>query len=344
MFAQMRAAFMAAGADAATATSRAYAALFGMVQRQASMVSFVGDLPAARRPVPRAHSARADHEAPGAAGAAAADALTLAAEQGQGVGAGTWHGLAESPPTRYVCILITGRELRRFALSCAVWPVLRYAPLVASACAGARRRTASPVRRSPNGSPASAPKRSSAASARKSSTRRCANDRGAAADRHRARSHAGRNGAVARAYIARRLTPTVVRDRPGDVRAGTARLLDEVGARYGVSPRIIVGIWGLESNFGGFSGVRPTIAALATLAWDPRRSAFFRGELLDALEILNRGDIDVDAHARLVGRRDGPAAVHAVELSEVRRGLRRRRPARHLVVAARRLRVDCATT
>ena len=42
MFAQMKAAFMAAGADAATATERAYAALFGLVQRQASMVSFVG--------------------------------------------------------------------------------------------------------------------------------------------------------------------------------------------------------------------------------------------------------------------------------------------------------------
>jgi MFS transporter, DHA2 family, multidrug resistance protein len=42
MLAEMRAAFMAAGNDAATATSRAYAALFGMVQRQAAMVSFVG--------------------------------------------------------------------------------------------------------------------------------------------------------------------------------------------------------------------------------------------------------------------------------------------------------------
>lgn len=42
MFGQLRAAFMAAGADAATATSRAYAALFGMVQQQAAMVSFVG--------------------------------------------------------------------------------------------------------------------------------------------------------------------------------------------------------------------------------------------------------------------------------------------------------------
>ena len=39
---QLRAGFMAAGADIATATERAYAALFGMVQRQATMVSFVG--------------------------------------------------------------------------------------------------------------------------------------------------------------------------------------------------------------------------------------------------------------------------------------------------------------
>jgi membrane-bound lytic murein transglycosylase B len=70
-------------------------------------------------------------------------------------------------------------------------------------------------------------------------------------------------------------------------------LLDEVGRKYGVPPRIIAAIWGVESNFGSFSGVRPTVAALATLAWDPRRATFFRGELLDALEILNRGDIDL---------------------------------------------------
>jgi membrane-bound lytic murein transglycosylase B len=49
----------------------------------------------------------------------------------------------------------------------------------------------------------------------------------------------------------------------------------------------------MESNYGRFSGVRPTVPALATLAWDPRRATFFRGELLNALEILNRGDIDL---------------------------------------------------
>jgi membrane-bound lytic murein transglycosylase B len=78
-------------------------------------------------------------------------------------------------------------------------------------------------------------------------------------------------------------------------REGLARyhdVLDQISDRYGVPAGIIVAIWGIESNFGRFSGIRPTIAALATLAWDPRRSAFFRGELFSALEILNHGDIE----------------------------------------------------
>jgi len=93
-------------------------------------------------------------------------------------------------------------------------------------------------------------------------------------------------------YLVRRLTPKIV-TRGREMLEGHRTMLDEVASRYGVSPRIIVGVWGLESNFGRFSGVRPTIAALATLAWDPRRSAFFRRELLNALEILNRGDIEL---------------------------------------------------
>ncbi len=73
--------------------------------------------------------------------------------------------------------------------------------------------------------------------------------------------------------------------------------LNKVSDTYGVPVRIIAGIWGMESNFGQFSGVRPTVAALATLAWDPRRSTMFRSELFNALQILDRGDIDV-AHMK----------------------------------------------
>jgi membrane-bound lytic murein transglycosylase B len=94
-------------------------------------------------------------------------------------------------------------------------------------------------------------------------------------------------------YVQRRLTPSLVRTAQ-QMAARHRSLLGRVGDRYGVSPRVIVSIWGLESNFGRFSGVRPTIQALATLAWEGRRGVFFRGELLDALEIVDRGYISVD--------------------------------------------------
>jgi peptidoglycan lytic transglycosylase B len=95
-------------------------------------------------------------------------------------------------------------------------------------------------------------------------------------------------------YVARRLTRTFV--RTGTQMAATHRaLLGEVAAEYGVPARVIVAIWGLESNYGRFSGVRPTIQALATLAWEGRRGAFFRGELMNALEIVDKGYIDLEA-------------------------------------------------
>ncbi|HUR33390.1 MAG TPA: lytic murein transglycosylase [Vicinamibacterales bacterium] len=94
------------------------------------------------------------------------------------------------------------------------------------------------------------------------------------------------------AYLARQITARRVRTGR-DMLARNKATLDKVADRYGVPVKIIGGIWGMESNFGRFSGVRPTIAALATLAWDPRRSTYFRGELFNALEILSRGDIDL---------------------------------------------------
>ena len=93
-------------------------------------------------------------------------------------------------------------------------------------------------------------------------------------------------------YIRRRLTATLVK-RGRDAYGRYRPLLQQVSDKYGVPTRIIAGVWGVESNFGGFSGVRPTIRALTTLAWDPRRADFFRTELFNALEILNRGDIDL---------------------------------------------------
>ena len=69
-------------------------------------------------------------------------------------------------------------------------------------------------------------------------------------------------------------------------------LLDEIGKRYGVAPRFIVALWGIETDFGRVTGTFPVIAALATLAYEGRRAAFFRNELLSALRIVDRHHID----------------------------------------------------
>ena len=94
-------------------------------------------------------------------------------------------------------------------------------------------------------------------------------------------------------YLKRRLTPSVVRTAQ-KMYSEHRSLLTKVGEKYGVSPRVVIAVWGLESNFGRFAGVRPTIPTLATLAYDQRRGVMFRNELFSALEILNRGDIELD--------------------------------------------------
>jgi membrane-bound lytic murein transglycosylase B len=92
-------------------------------------------------------------------------------------------------------------------------------------------------------------------------------------------------------YLKQHLTKKVI-DTAAAMRRSHADVLKRVQDTYGVPPEVVVAIWGLESNFGRFSGVRPTIQTLATLAYDPRRAAMFREELFDALRILDSGDVE----------------------------------------------------
>ncbi len=71
--------------------------------------------------------------------------------------------------------------------------------------------------------------------------------------------------------------------------------LRAVAASYGVQGRFIAAIWGMETNYGTITGNMSVIRSLATLAWDPRRSSFFRKELLAALKILDEGHIAPEA-------------------------------------------------
>ena len=70
-----------------------------------------------------------------------------------------------------------------------------------------------------------------------------------------------------------------------------AALLDAVEQKYGVPKSVLVSFWGLETNFGSYLGNHNIPASLATLAFDGRRSDFFRSQLLDALRIIDAGHV-----------------------------------------------------
>lgn len=84
---------------------------------------------------------------------------------------------------------------------------------------------------------------------------------------------------------------------PGRVEKGRRLLaenkavLDKIEQYYRVQPKYVVALWGIETDFGRITGGYPVVSALATLAYDGRRSSYFRGELMNALQILDEGHI-----------------------------------------------------
>lgn len=71
-----------------------------------------------------------------------------------------------------------------------------------------------------------------------------------------------------------------------------AQLFDRIEKRFGVPGSILVAIWGLETNYGADgNGGKPILSSLATLAYDCRRSEFFQNELVNAIRIIERGDM-----------------------------------------------------
>ena len=104
------------------------------------------------------------------------------------------------------------------------------------------------------------------------------------------RNQAELNPGFAR-YLSSRLTPTTIRN--GRLMASrNATLLGRLEKTYGVPRRILLAIWGIETRYGKATGRTPVFQALATLSWEGRRGDFFRGELFNALMMVDRGYID----------------------------------------------------
>ena len=91
-------------------------------------------------------------------------------------------------------------------------------------------------------------------------------------------------------FYARRASPWLLKKARSKLKRH-ARLFSAIEKRYGVPREIIVTIWGMESNFGNGGGKMNIVRSLATLAYDCRRSAFFKKELYSALKIIQRGDM-----------------------------------------------------
>ncbi|MEQ8248640.1 MAG: lytic murein transglycosylase [Alphaproteobacteria bacterium] len=93
------------------------------------------------------------------------------------------------------------------------------------------------------------------------------------------------------AQYVERVVPAARVQKGRQVYAEHRELLESVGQRMGVQPRFIVALWGIETDFGRLTGGFNVVNALATLAFDGRRSDYFRKELFNALQILNEGHI-----------------------------------------------------
>nr|WP_245366950.1 lytic murein transglycosylase [Neorhizobium galegae] len=79
------------------------------------------------------------------------------------------------------------------------------------------------------------------------------------------------------------------------MKASNAALFANIERRYGVPAGPILAIWGMETGFGSFMGDQHTLSAVATLAYDCRRSAYFTEQLYAALQLVARGDLSPSA-------------------------------------------------
>ncbi|MEQ1651538.1 MAG: lytic murein transglycosylase [Hyphomicrobium sp.] len=94
-------------------------------------------------------------------------------------------------------------------------------------------------------------------------------------------------------FYARRVSPQLI-SRGRSMMSKHRATLDRMEKRFGVPAEIVIAIWGLETNYGSDRGQGLSIIqALATLAYDCRRSAFFEPQLVAALKIVERGDMSV---------------------------------------------------
>lgn len=91
-------------------------------------------------------------------------------------------------------------------------------------------------------------------------------------------------------YIGKRVTDGQAGKGQG-MRQEWTQTLAAIAERFGVQPEILLAIWGIETNYGGYMGGTNSVHALATLAYSGYRADYFGSELVTALEIIEGGHV-----------------------------------------------------
>src|SRR4051794_133123 len=102
------------------------------------------------------------------------------------------------------------------------------------------------------------------------------------------------------AFMAKRGAATIAA-RGKSMKRANAALFASIQQRYGVPPGPLIAIWGMETAFGNTTGSQNTVSAVATLAYDCRRPAYFRDHLIAALKLVDRGSISASTIGAMHG-------------------------------------------
>ncbi len=95
-------------------------------------------------------------------------------------------------------------------------------------------------------------------------------------------------------FMQKRGGQTII-NRGKSMKKNNAALFARIEQRYGVPAGPLIAIWGMETGFGSFLGKEHTLSAVATLAFDCRRSEFFTDQLYAALELVQAGNLEINA-------------------------------------------------
>ncbi|MBX8826300.1 lytic transglycosylase domain-containing protein [Ochrobactrum sp. SFR4] len=101
-------------------------------------------------------------------------------------------------------------------------------------------------------------------------------------------------------FMKKRGSTTII-NRGKTLKKQNAALFAKIEQRYGVPAGPLLAIWGMETGFGNYMGKQHTLSAVATLAYDCRRSEFFTNELYAALQLIQRGDLSPNAVGAMHG-------------------------------------------